>query len=915
MNKGAKYFKCDFQVHTPRDENFAGSEYISEEARKDYSEKFIKNCREKKLGAVAITDHHDMWFFNYIKAASLNENDEFGIPIDEEDRIIVFPGMELTLEVPCQSLLIFDSDLEMSDELIIKIYTALEITGHSPKSDSKTGPTNQLPFKSNNKIYEALDKIPGLKGRYIIFPNVKDNGSNTIFRTGLYNEYAKGIFVGGYLDRGQYDSHKSRVGWNNIIDGKTEAYGNRSIGLFQTSDNRTDTFEHLGLSVSWVKWSAPTAEGLRQACLAKKSRILQDEPKLPITRIKDVKIKGSSFLKNLDIDFNPQFNVCIGGRGTGKSSLLQYISWALGKDSNPDKKNELENFVKNTLSDEGSVEITILKNSIPHIVHRTLNSYKIKIGNDDWQNTNSDNVVSIIKSDSFSQKELSSHEKDKTIQLTRIIENAVSDNVESIKRQLSENGNKIKETSASYEAFLSNQKSSDNLKTQIESVKGQIKALNEQLLEVPAADQNIIKNNSLVAEEKESIKKSVVQLNGLTTQISNILDKGNFNLLQIDSSSTKNVTEIADFVKEHNSSVEIIKSSLEAILQVTSPNLELKKSILEGLHVQHDKEYLDAKGRQAKFEQTIKELEELRNRLTILNGDRNRILETLESEKGLKKKLQSLFYQRNQLNINLWEIINGSVLETAGRSENTLEIELSPLDNIQSNIDSFLSKVTGSKGQPQRTQVFFETLKKGNFTYKELLKFYFSIYKAKAENQKIETVISDYGLMNSSLLETDFERVTDSLNTSLIIDMALELPSYALKLLFCKDASNKIRFEDASYGQQAGSILTILLNQEFGPLIIDQPEDDLDNKVIHQITENIVAAKHKRQLIFSSHNANVAVNGDAELILTFDHNSDKSSGEIVASGSIDKDEIKHHVKEVMEGGNKAFELRKTKYGF
>ena len=88
---------------------------------------------------------------------------------------------------------------------------------------------------------------------------------------------------------------------------------------------------------------------------------------------------------------------------------------------------------------------------------------------------------------------------------------------------------------------------------------------------------------------------------------------------------------------------------------------------------------------------------------------------------------------------------------------------------------------------------------------------------------------------------------------------------------------------------------------------------NLDEK--RQITENIVSAKHKRQLIFSSHNANIAVNGDAELILTFDHNSDKSAGEIIGSGSIDKEEIKLQVKDIMEGGVVAFEMRKTKYDF
>jgi len=329
----------------------------------------------------------------------------------------------------------------------------------------------------------------------------------------------------------------------------------------------------------------------------------------------------------------------------------------------------------------------------------------------------------------------------------------------------------------------------------------------------------------------------------------------------------------------------------------------------------HDAEYIEAKGRQTKFEEIIKELEELRKRLAVLIEDRNRILATLESEKGTRKSLQKLFYQRHQLNISLYNLINGAVSEIAGKSEGSLEIELTPLENIEHIVTDFLVQVTGSKGQPTRTRTFFDTLIKGEKTYRELLKFWFSIYKAQTENIKIENIITEYGLENPSLLETDFERINESFNTASIIDFALKLPTYDLKLLYCKDPSNKIPFEDASYGQQAGSILTILLNQEFGPLIIDQPEDDLDNKVIHQITENIVAAKHKRQLIFSSHNANIAVNGDAELILTFDHNSDKSAGEIVGSGSIDKDEIKLQVKDIMEGGVKAFELRTTKYGY
>jgi type III restriction enzyme len=127
----------------------------------------------------------------------------------------------------------------------------------------------------------------------------------------------------------------------------------------------------------------------------------------------------------------------------------------------------------------------------------------------------------------------------------------------------------------------------------------------------------------------------------------------------------------------------------------------------------------------------------------------------------------------------------------------------------------------------------------------------------------------------------------------------------------------EIPFEFASPGQQATAILTVLLNQEGGILLIDQPEDDLDNAIINRIVENIWSAKERRQLIFTSHNANLVVNGDAELVLHCNYYKDesRSAGHIECSGAIEEAEICKAIKTVMEGGEKAFELRKAKYGF
>jgi chromosome segregation protein len=124
-------------------------------------------------------------------------------------------------------------------------------------------------------------------------------------------------------------------------------------------------------------------------------------------------------------------------------------------------------------------------------------------------------------------------------------------------------------------------------------------------------------------------------------------------------------------------------------------------------------------------------------------------------------------------------------------------------------------------------------------------------------------------------------------------------------------------FENASPGQQATALLSVLLLQDGPPLIIDQPEDDLNMKIINEIVETLWQAKTHRQVIFSSHNANLVVNGDAELIVCCDYRTTatESGGQIKFSGAIDVPEINREIADVMEGGVDAFKLRYQKYGF
>ena len=127
--------------------------------------------------------------------------------------------------------------------------------------------------------------------------------------------------------------------------------------------------------------------------------------------------------------------------------------------------------------------------------------------------------------------------------------------------------------------------------------------------------------------------------------------------------------------------------------------------------------------------------------------------------------------------------------------------------------------------------------------------------------------------------------------------------------------------EELSTGQKATAVLLLLLLDSDAPLIVDQPEDDLDNRFI---TDGVVPRmrdeKRRRQFVFSTHNANIPVLGDAELILglTASGDADNKGNSVIRPehvGSIDARQVRELVEEILEGGKYAFETRRLKYGF
>ncbi len=124
--------------------------------------------------------------------------------------------------------------------------------------------------------------------------------------------------------------------------------------------------------------------------------------------------------------------------------------------------------------------------------------------------------------------------------------------------------------------------------------------------------------------------------------------------------------------------------------------------------------------------------------------------------------------------------------------------------------------------------------------------------------------------------------------------------------------------ERLSAGQRSTAILLLALLESEGPLILDQPEDDLDNRFIYEgVVRRLRDTKEQRQFLIATHNANIPVLGDAEqiIILAAEQDGDRIRAQVAQRGSIDDDDLHGPLEDVVEGGREAFERRKQKYGF
>jgi type III restriction enzyme len=820
------------------------------------------------------------------------------------------------------------------------VLTALAISP-APASDKHHAPIQRISvdvFSGLRDLYQKLSNHDHLRGRFIVLPNVSDGGNRTLLRSGFADFYKTMPCVGGYID-----GPLSKLGTGNqgILRGENREYGFKSIALFQTSDNRRRDHADLGVHATWVKWATPTAEALRQACLAEDSRILQEAPQLPAIAIRSIHVSNSEFLGPIDLYFSPQYTALIGSRGTGKSTILEYLRWGLCDEHDvvDDQSNtesvgvRQQRLIDNTLKKyAATVEVKFILNEVPHLVRRRSGTGEILlcIGDAALQPCTKEDIRTLLPIEAYSQKQLSrvGHRVD---DLNRFVQSGIKTELDSIGTQIRSLVSRLRQVYGELRRKQTIEQALREDRLSIESLSKQAQNIRQSLSGLTSEQQQLISKQPMYLEGELLIEKWGEEVRDLRTAISDLSHR-----LSSVPSAPKSALDTHPEANSLSSLQGVIAGRVETLTDLALKMTEVVEEMLDGegeftgdfakahclwtdAKARYDEAYATAKSAASSHETQLKSLAEIEQKIRAVSqriaaaeneintlGNPDVAFRTIQTEwKGLHKKKGDLYAQQC---LKLTELSDGVIRATARRGANieALDRQLKAImkgSGLRAQkIEDMLVRISAAGDPVALWDSLLDELER------------LAHYTPGIEGSQRP---DSPNLAQCGITESDLLKLAEKISPETWLELALTSLDDQTTFEYQTKEKEYIPFENASAGQQATALLIALLNQPGPPLVIDQPEDDLDNQIIFEIVTRVWRAKTRRQLIFSSHNANLVVNGDAELVVWCDYRvaGDFSRGRIANEGAIDIPSIRDTIKTVMEGGEKAFKLRLDKYGF
>jgi PHP family Zn ribbon phosphoesterase len=923
--KGTRWFKCDLHLHTPASKCF--------EDKTVTAEQWVEKAIEKGLNCVAVTDHNTGEWIDSIKFAAQDKN------------LFVFPGVEITCDTSKVHLLIlFDTNKTSSDVNDFIIRCGID----RAKLADQTASTTESIFDISKRAHEH--------GAIIIPAHIDEfNGLSQISFDNLDKFFELPYINATQIIHKDFLTTDLQINGNNPLkDYLNDYYGNpdpqidfakieewykpvkkaisKNIAITTFSDNPHSPknpkhgIDGIGEKYTWIKMDeTPSLEGLRQAFLLPDFRVQNCyiSPNMPYTKpdlwFKSVTITNTAITDNANpfrVEFSPQLNTVIGGRGSGKSSILRFIRGVFARNADiealEDILSDQTDFYKKTdsrtqkgvLTEQSVVEIEFVRNKslykiiasgIVNSTNQTITVYKYSNETNSWENETAESFIDFFQFEQYSQKQIYEIAQEPN-SLRERIDNSI-DGMSELKNDREITKKSFLEKSASIRTMKQQVSGKGKLQTEISDLAEQIKLYQQ------SGIADILLSKEKFTAQKKILSNFISELKTRETNLENVISS--FDLEDIDFTGFQDEykTEVSVLSNEAINGLNSIKSELEVVkgkiaeLQkiFTSETLKTKWK-LDFDKNQNDfdtkKQELEQQGINdiANFEKLTNTKEskekELAAIIAIETNLANEILLRNQLKADYLIKTKEITSQRQAfVNLNMQdEKVQVSVKAFRNRNDfiNKLRTIIRKEDSYQTDVDCLTDLCFN--GNVERTIDFVR-------------KIFLDI-----KQEIAVTGITGY-----------FVNLVKGLPDSQIDEIELLLPEDEIEIKYKPTGSTAFKpLSTASAGQKTTAILTFILSQGNVPLILDQPEDDLDNRLVYElVVDRLKQAKEYRQIIVVTHNANIPVNGDAEYILSMDSESKKLK--IICSGSVEQSIIKKEICDVMEGSEQAFEMRLKRY--
>jgi hypothetical protein len=900
---GSHWWRCDLHVHTTASYDFDDREATAAD--------IVAAARAGGLHAIAVTDHNS--------AASVDE-----IAESAGADLVVFPAVELTSVEGAHLLVLFDPNANGDS---IKAF--LGRCGVRGGDFGQRAAKADVPYLKCMELADAAEALCIAAHANRMAP---EGGHETsllhVLREGEPRQEVLRSSLLAAVELSGDDEEAERVLCRNPADDterRPHIRGSDAHGL-----------SHIGRSSTWIKMTEPTLEGLRLAFADGQTSIQVDDGEDPnqsraSLHLEEIEITSAKLLGRGEpfvLRLNPWLNAIIGGRGTGKSSIVEFLRIALAREHELPAALE-EGFTKfaripsgrddrGMLTDDTEVAVIYRKDDSRFRVHwssagdRTIEE---RTGDGTWQPSQGE-VAQRFPIRIYSQKQVFELAEGPEA-LLRVIDDAHQVDVAGWKEQW-------RSAVARFLALRAEEREIRTALAETGRLAGELADVERKLSVFEGTDHAaVLRDYSRRQDQQAALEDFDEQLASIADQLR---DAGNgLNASFENASFAEDVSEDAaliaaaarreQWVSGLREQINGLAAEVEQYLSDwrADPARAASEQAIQAATSSYRElmERLEAEGAGSisDYADLIDERKQIQARLHELEDEGTRLAET---ERQARETLAELLTLRRELTDR-----RENFLRDVLSHNKHVRIEIQPYGDRDSaepelrrllGTGAFANDIAADDGRSGLLLDLF-----GGFD--ELSTPDFERRLAEMRTKLIDCAQGHPPAW--SLRDRRFAEHLRTLTDEAVDRLAFWSPHDTVRVSYSRegDGQNFRPIEQGSPGQKTAAILAFLLAYGDEPIVLDQPEDDLDNRLIYDlVVRQLRANKRRRQIITVTHNPNIVVNGDAEYVAVMEFPERLGQVTVHEDGGLQEILVREEICAVMEGGRDAFEQRYRRIG-